>query len=52
MPYEWEEWALRALLGIEPYAVRQVLEATHRWLGARDLTESELADLARWEKTR
>ncbi|GAA5197526.1 hypothetical protein GCM10023322_68940 [Rugosimonospora acidiphila] len=31
MPYEWEEWAIRALLGIEPYEVRQVLEAKRRW---------------------
>ncbi|HET8658693.1 MAG TPA: hypothetical protein VFM55_06810 [Micromonosporaceae bacterium] len=31
MPYEWEGWALRALVGIEPYEVRQALEAKHRW---------------------
>lgn len=31
MPYEWEDWALRALAGIEPYEVRQVLEAKRRW---------------------
>lgn len=31
MPYEWEDWALQALAGIEPYEVRQVLEATRRW---------------------
>jgi hypothetical protein len=31
MPYEWEEWALRALLGIEPYEVRQALEHKGRW---------------------
>jgi hypothetical protein len=31
MPYEWEEWALAALLGIEPSEVWQVLEAKRRW---------------------
>ena len=31
MPYEWEDWALAALIGIEPYEVRQALEAKRRW---------------------
>jgi hypothetical protein len=31
VPYEWEDWALQGLVGIEPYEVRQVLEARHRW---------------------
>ena len=31
MPYEWDEWAINALAGIEPYEVRQVLEADRRW---------------------
>jgi hypothetical protein len=31
VPYEWEEWALAALVGIEPYEVRQALEARRRW---------------------
>jgi hypothetical protein len=31
VPYEWEEWAMLALAGIEPYEVRQVLEAARRW---------------------
>lgn len=31
MPYEWEEWALQALAGIQAYEVRQVLEAKQRW---------------------
>ena len=31
MPYDWEDWALQALVGIEPYEVRQVTEAEHRW---------------------
>lgn len=31
VPYEWEEWALQALAGVQPYEVRQALEAKHRW---------------------
>jgi hypothetical protein len=31
VPYEWDEWAINALVGIEPYEVRQVLEADKRW---------------------
>jgi len=31
VPYEWEEWGLRSLVGIEPYEVRQVLEGKSRW---------------------
>ncbi|WP_250038038.1 hypothetical protein [Paractinoplanes maris] len=31
MPYEWDDWALAALLGIELHEVRQVLEARRRW---------------------
>jgi hypothetical protein len=31
VPYEWDEWAINALTGIEPYEVRQVLEADRRW---------------------
>jgi hypothetical protein len=81
---------MRALVGIEPYEVRQVLEGSRRWprpamhptglsiltiwgrtragrplivavhqangftwriVGARDMGEGELAELARWEKT-
>jgi hypothetical protein len=91
VPYEWEEWALSALTGIDAYEVRQALEAKHRsprpvadrsgvqvltiwartrsgrplvvavyhvsgftWkiIGARDMTEAELAEFARWEETR
>jgi hypothetical protein len=29
-PYEWDEWALAGLKGIEPYEVRQVLEGPGR----------------------
>jgi hypothetical protein len=31
VPYEWDEWAMRGLAGIEEYEVRQVLEYRHRW---------------------
>jgi hypothetical protein len=31
VPYEWEEWAIQALKGIEPYEVRQALDAKRRW---------------------
>jgi hypothetical protein len=31
VPYEWEDWAQRALAGIEPYEVRQALDAARRW---------------------
>ena len=31
MPYEWEDWALAALAGIEPYEVWQTLEGGRRW---------------------
>jgi hypothetical protein len=90
VPYEWDEWALRALAGIEPYDVRQALEAKQRWprpgsgksgvrvltiwartrtgrplivalyriggltwkiIGARDMTNAELTEFARWEDT-
>ena len=82
---------MRALVGIEPYEVRQVLDAKRRWprlgadsagtgvltiwartgvgralvvavyhlsgftwkiVGARDMTDGELAEFARWEETR
>ncbi|MFI5891870.1 hypothetical protein ACIA5D_17340 [Actinoplanes sp. NPDC051513] len=31
MPYEWDDWALAALIGIEPFEVRQALDAKRRW---------------------
>jgi hypothetical protein len=82
---------MRALAGIEPYEVRQVLEDKRRWprpatgtaglrvltiwgrtlagralivavyhvsgltwkiVGARDMTDNELAEFGRWEETR
>ena len=91
MPFEWEEWALQALAGIEPHEVRQALDAGRRWprpaasssglrvltvwsrtaagrplvvavlhisgitwriIGARDMTEKELAEFTDWEDAR
>jgi hypothetical protein len=92
VPYEWEEWAIRALVDIDPYEVRQVLDSAHRWprpgtdqstglrvltiwgrtragrglivalyhhdgmtwriAGAREMTDGELAEFARWEEKR
>ena len=51
MPYEWEEWALAALVGIEPYEVRQVLEATRRW-PRRATSATGVPVLAIWGRTR
>jgi hypothetical protein len=31
VPYEWDDWAVAALFGIEPYEVWQALEAKRRW---------------------
>jgi hypothetical protein len=31
VPYEWEDWALAALIGIQPREVRQALDAERRW---------------------
>ena len=31
MPYEWDDWALAALAGVEPYEVQQLLDAKRRW---------------------
>lgn len=50
MPYEWEDWALRALAGIEPYEVRQVLDAARRWpRRARSATGAQV--LTVWART-
>jgi hypothetical protein len=91
VPFEWEEWALQALAGIETHEVRQALEAGRRWprpatgahglrvltvwsrtasgrplivavhhltdatwkiIGARDMTDKELAEFTEWEDAR
>ena len=49
MPYEWEEWALAALTGIEPYEVRQALEAKRRW--PRRATSAAVPVLTIWSRT-
>ena len=91
MPFEWDEWAMQALVGIDPDEVRQVCGGKRRWprpavgpsgvrvltiwgrtvdsrplivavrhlddttwkiIGARDLSATELDELARWEEER
>ena len=50
MPFEWEEWALQALAGIQPYEVRQALDAGRRW--PRPATGSHgLRVLTIWSRT-
>jgi len=51
VPYEWEEWALRALVGIDPYEVRQALEAKQRWPRPA-LAKSGVRILTIWARTR
>jgi uncharacterized DUF497 family protein len=50
VPYEWEEWALGALAGIEPQEVRQVLDAARRW--PRPAGTAEVQVLTIWGRTR
>ncbi|MDY7090614.1 MAG: hypothetical protein SYR96_36675 [Actinomycetota bacterium] len=50
MPYEWEEWALAALLGIEPREVRQALEARRRW-PRRAVSTTGVPVLTVWSRT-
>lgn len=51
MPYEWEDWAIHALDGVEPYEVRQVLEATRRWPRTAS-GQSGVPVLTIWGRTR
>lgn len=51
MPYEWQEWALRGLVGIEPYEVLQALESRHRW-PRRGTALSRRMVLTIWSRTR
>ncbi|WP_089294946.1 hypothetical protein [Actinoplanes regularis] len=50
MPYEWEDWALAALAGIEAYEVRQTLEARRRW-PRRAMSATGIAVLTVWGRT-
>lgn len=50
MPYEWDDWALAALFGIEPYEVRQVLEAKRRW-PRRAISAAGVPVLTIWGRT-
>jgi hypothetical protein len=52
VPYEWDDWALRALaVGIEPYEVRQVLEAGRRWPRPLSAPGGGMRVLAIWGRT-
>jgi hypothetical protein len=51
VPYEWEDWALAALIGIEPYEVRQALEAERRW-PRRATSATAVPVLTIWSRTR
>jgi hypothetical protein len=51
VPYEWEDWALAALIGIEPYEVRQALEAKRRW-PRRATSATAVPVLTIWSRTR
>jgi hypothetical protein len=51
VPYEWEDWALAALIGVEPYEVRQALEAKRRW-PRRANTATAVPVLTIWSRTR
>jgi hypothetical protein len=50
VPYEWDDWALAALSGIELYEVRQVLEAKRRW-PRRATSATGVAVLTIWGRT-
>ena len=50
MPYEWDDWALAALVGIEPYEVWQALEAKRRW-PRRASSAGGVAVLTVWGRT-
>jgi hypothetical protein len=51
VPYEWEDWALRGLAGIEPYEVRQVLESRHRWPRTATDAKTGLRVVTVWGRT-
>jgi hypothetical protein len=51
VPYEWEDWALLGLVGIEPHEVRQVLESRHRWPRTATDAKTGLQVLTIWGRT-
>jgi hypothetical protein len=51
VPYEWDEWAINALTGIEPYEVLQVLQARRRWPRPA-VSPAGLRVLTIWARTR
>lgn len=50
VPYEWDDWAIHALAGIEPYEVVQILTARRRW-PRRGTTPDGLSTLTVWGRT-
>jgi hypothetical protein len=50
VPYEWDDWALAALVGIEPYEVWQALDARRRW-PRRATSVTGIPVLAVWGRT-
>ncbi|GAB2529773.1 hypothetical protein GCM10027167_37510 [Nocardia heshunensis] len=49
MGFEWQDWALAHLFGIEPYEVRQVLAGEHRW--PRMANDGNVVVLSIWGRT-
>jgi hypothetical protein len=47
--FEWPDWALAHLIGIEPYEVRQVLENRQRW--PRRASDGNVVVLSIWGRT-
>jgi hypothetical protein len=50
VPFEWDDWALAALVGIEPYEVWQALGARRRW-PRRATSATGVAVLTVWGRT-
>jgi hypothetical protein len=50
VPYEWDDWALAALVGVVPYEVGQALEARRRWL-RRATSATGIPVLTVWGRT-
>ena len=50
MPYEWDDWALAALAGVDPHEVRQVLEGARRW-PRRAVSADRVPVLTVWGRT-
>ncbi|MFI1237696.1 hypothetical protein [Nocardia salmonicida] len=49
MGFEWPDWAIAHLIGIEPSEVRQVLAASRRW--PRPAFDGQVTVLTVWGRT-